>query len=120
MGLPGLLLSATAAERFEAGYTGFFPSFPAFLRGEFSPLVVTLIDPLLSLTHIKSAQERMWSPRRLQQCSGVHVVLAPSFSNPLVSCSSAGYLSQCQRLRPDGLTSPPEALGWHVPISLLT
>lgn len=42
-GLPGLLLSATAADRFEAGYTGSFPSFPAFLRPQFSPLVVALI-----------------------------------------------------------------------------
>ena len=119
-GPPGLLLSATAADRYEAGYTGSFPSFPAFPRGEFSPLLVALVDPSLPLTHVESAQERMRSPGQPQQCSGVRVVLAPSFSNPPVSCSGAGYPGQCRRLRPDGLTSPPDALGWDVLISQLT
>ena len=47
-------------------------------------------------------------------------MLAPSFSNPLVSRRGAGYPSQCRRLRPDGFTSPPGTLGWDLPSSHLT
>lgn len=100
-GSPGLLL--LSADRSKAGYMSSSPSFPALLRGEFSSLVAP-IDPLL--------------PQPTGGCSSTIGLLCchPPFPPPF-SWSSSGCPGQCWRLRPNGLTSAPGALGWDVPMS---